>query len=310
VKKLNPPKITTTPTIANKGLLLIGLILMGFTASTYALSTSVPRNYKWNRSALDINTRTPPVQISVTDQQGHITGADPSLTVNSIGEQNYPHGGLSQIALSSCVQENIGDDENNGQPDTSTNWAIGILDGGTQTYTLHLKGIATGTATVFIAGNFPKGVTPRTVSTSFSVLASPDVTHEVQLVFNLSNKSLTTNRIVAGGDLLQDVKTACQLGQITSKKVCKRLTNAAKEIQDALEDHHKEKARELVKDFLDSLGDLKGDGDKDKDGRNAIQEPALTILKEDAKTLLAQIERTEQGHHDDNNSEGNDKDGH
>jgi hypothetical protein len=48
--------------------------------------------------------------------------------------------------------------------------------------------------------------------------------------------------------------------------------------------------------FLANLGALRGIGDDDDDCHLSINEPALTILKEEAKALLSQIETAEKDH--------------
>ena len=240
-------------------------------------------------------TVTPPAMIWVVDSLGNITGADSTQPVNRVGEQtqDWPNG-LYGIPNSRAVQENIGNDVT-GNPQSSTSWDIDIKTTTAQSYTLNVKGITPGVSGVGIDGLFPND--KNTKHTKLFFLVDAGTLRQLQVDFNPGLKRITSKRIVGDGDLLSDVKTACKLGQIASGHVCKGLTKKAEAIQDALTDHHYEKAEELIGVFLHSLGDSRPEGCKDDDDHDGIQEPALTILKEDAKALLAQVEKDEPSHH-------------
>jgi hypothetical protein len=247
-------------------------------------------------------TVTPPAMIWVVDSLGNITGADSTQSVNRVGEQtqNFPNG-LYEIPNSRAVQENIEGDDGSVQP--ATTWDISIKTTAAQSYTLNVKGITSGVSGVGIDGLFPNDKNIK--HTKLFFLVDTGTLRQLQVDFNPGLKKITLKRIVGAGDLLSDVKTACQLNQITSTQACKRLEEKAEAIQDSLEDLHYEKAEELILVFLHSLGESRPDGCKDADDHNAITEQALTIIIEDAKALLAQVEKDEQSHHGNHDHDGN-----
>lgn len=178
--------------------------------------------------------------------------------------------------------------------------------GGNQTYTINLIGITEGVQRITVQ-DAPASGTPNAPQNRFFVLIQPNQTKQIKVAVNTNTYTTAITRVVGNGDLLSDVKTACQLNQITSHHGCKRLEEKAEAIQDALEDHHEEKAEGLVKSFLRSLGEGRRDVDNNVEDRNAIKEPALTILKEDAKALLAQLEENDKKHHPHNHDGDNEK---
>ncbi|HVM33158.1 MAG TPA: hypothetical protein VMU88_08490 [bacterium] len=256
--------------------------------STASSSTNVniPNNYRWHQSVLSIDTRTPPAQIYIEDSKGRMLGSDPALAPNSIGEQNWPYGGLSQIPLSSVEQQDVGDDENGGQPDTTTGWLMSILDGTSQTFVVHLKGVANGATTVFVEALFRK---KPGVYSPFPVLMRPNLTKEVEVAFDPVARTIGINRVVNNDDVLKDVESACQLNLIASDRACKHFEEMAEAIQDALEHRRTREAKDLTLNFLFSLGDSRPPKCQEEDDHRFVKEPALTILEEDAKALLQRI---------------------
>jgi hypothetical protein len=273
--------------------LCLCLITICFNNKAWA-ARSIPAGYIWKISSFDVLASTPPVQIYVEDFQGNITGADPSVGVDQYGIQGSFKGGIAKIPLSCVSQENNADENN--VPDDHTGWNITFVDGGKQTYKIHLKGIMSAATTIYLSAIYDRHIGKPSIETQLLLLATPNISKEVDVTFDPIQNTITTKPILTDGDLLTDVKTACQLNLITSSAVCKRLEKKGAAIQDALEDKRQEKAEELINSFLRSLGELKGDDDNDKDDRNAIKEPALTILKEDVKALLASLEKGD--HHD------------
>jgi hypothetical protein len=265
------------------------LFLTVLPIDSFALNDFHPQN-NW----ISFTTDTPPSLIYVTDTQGHRTGADPSLPFDQYGRQGDKHSGLEEIPGSMSEQNN----ERNpltGLPKKITTWSVTIPDSGSQTYIIHLIGIKNSTNNIHFNSGFVQH--PKAGSSIvMDILSSVGVTQTFSVSFNSSDQTqsgLKVQKIISNNDLLNDVKTACQLNLITSHRVCKHLEKTAKAIQDALEDKQEEKVEELVKSFLHSLGEQVGDDDKDRDDHKSIKEPTLTILKEDAKALLAQIEKSE-----------------
>ena len=273
--------------------LILGCVLFN-SFKTYADGTSYSISPKTD-TILDINTATPPAMIWVVDSLGNITGADATLPVNRVGEQtqDWPNG-LYGIPNSRAVQKNIENDEP-GDVEPITHWDINIKTTATQSYILNVKGIIPGICKVGISGCFPndRNVNHKVVS----FLVDTGTLRQAKVDFNPGMKQVKFTRIIGAADLLDDVKTACQLGKITSAHVCKRLKEKAEAIQDALKIHLEKQAVELSESFLHSLGDSRPEGCKDDDDHDGVKEPALTILIEDAKALLKSIENSESEKH-------------
>jgi len=254
-----------------------------------------PKNY-W----LGITAEAPPAMMWVADSQGRRAGADPGKSVDQNGIQGDGLHGLEEIPASVTDQQNIQNDST-GQPQPRTLWSVSIPDGGPNTYTLNLKGIVSGTCYV---GIHVGSNSSKNSNNYFGVFVTPNSVKQLNVSFDTNHLTTTVQRVAENGDLLADVKTACYLNEITSSRVCKRLEKQAKAIQDALDHHHYEEAGRLIWVFLHSLGDSRPEGCKDDDDHSAVQEPALTILKEDAKALLAQVEKEEPSPHGDHDHGG------
>lgn len=256
---------------------------------------------------LNIYSVAPPALVYVEDSLDNITGADPNAPFNAYGQQPGNIFGINQIPSSKVDQDNeaVGDmDSGNLTASAHTTWSIDIYDGTPQTYTINIKGIATGDETITLGADSRNNPAfSKNSRISFDVLINPGQLRKVKLTFDSTQGIISFKRVVSGGDLLIDVKTACQLGQITSSHICKRLVDQSEAIQDSLADKHYKKTEELIWVFLHSLGESRPEGCKDDDDHNAVQKPALTILKEDAKALFAQVEQDEKtgyGNHDHN----------
>jgi len=250
---------------------------------------------------LTFSASAPPAIFYIEDSQGHRSGADPLAVTNNNGQQVTNRLGLQEIPSSATDQDNESsgdfdsDNDANIVPNSTTMWSVDIYDGGAQTYTLNVKGIESGIEQISVGGILT--TSHKVVKNLVSVLITKGELRQMTVAFNPAANILTFQRIVKPGDLVSDVKAACQLNQITSAHVCKRLEEKAEAIQDALGDHHEKEAKELVKSFLHFLGDSRPVGCKDNDDHDAIQEPALTILVEDAKALLKSLENTEGNQH-------------
>lgn len=278
----------------NKKLFLITLSLPFLTSFNVFAQ---PMNFSFNPQVdtmFHVSTSTPPGLVWVVDPQGRRTGADPTIPVNLHGQQmkNYPFGPLYEIPNSESEQEYV-DDSSTGDAPSSAAWFINIKTTTNQTFIVNDMGVSTGVSDLELCGFFP-GLQKQE---SISLLVSAGSTRQVEVNFDPNRKSILLTRVVAQGDLLNDVKTACQLDQITSPRVCKYLEDQAEAIQDALQDHHHDKAEELIWVFLHSMGESRPVGCKDYECHTAVQEPALNIIIEDAKALLAQVQKDKQSHH-------------
>ncbi len=240
-------------------------------------------------TVLVIDTSTPPALIWVVDSLGNTTGANVHLPVNRVGEQtqNWPNG-LYGIPNSRAAQSNIEDDET-GEVQSTTSWDINIKTTTAQTYTLNLRGIALGVSQLNIVGLFPnlKGAQNEVLN----VLVNVGTLRQIQVDFNPREQTVKANPVVLPRDLLSDIEIACQLGLIKSNKICGLLKNKAQAIQTAIDDHRNEKAVRLLQSFLCNLGELKGEGEDNRDIHGLVEEHVLTILKEEAEILLKGISR-------------------
>jgi len=267
----------------NKKLVIFSILMaIGFFGVAQG---TLPKGYRFKNSNLNIFATTPPALIYITDNEGNRTGADPSGSMTSYGFQGpKPWSGLSEIPLSQSIQQTNFDESNPNATITSTNWDISIYDGGRQTYTINLLGKSTGTEEIAITGIYPKG-SGKGTRAKFNVLVNAGQTRQITVAFDPSQKSIMTTPIVNNGDLLNDIKSACAQNLIEYRE-CDFLQAKAELIQKALDRKEKKEAEKLIKSFLCNLGELKGDGDDDRDDRDAIKEPALTVLVNDAKALL------------------------
>jgi hypothetical protein len=257
----------------------------------------IPLGYTAKNDYFIISTSTPPALIYVTDSAGRMCGVNPTATLDQYGILKDQSLIVNTIPNSQAEQQNNGDPGNNFAPDPTTPWLITILDGGSQTYTINLKGISAGTQRVTVK-DLPLGRPASPNGTKYYALIQPNVTNQIQVTVNSTAHTVAITPVVGNDGLLNDVTTACQLGLIKSSKVCKRLTKKAEEIQDALDNKHYEEARGLILSFLYSLGDSRPEGCQDEDDHGFVQQPALTILIEDAKALLAGLP------HDDHHPHG------
>ena len=287
---------------SKKLFILISLFLMFFIQN---INADIPQGYKVQKDFFIISTKTPPALLYIVDAHGNRAGINPSFITNldQYGILKKVNGFLNEIPLSQSEQQNNGDPNNNFSPSPTTPCLITILDGGNQTYTINLVGITEGVQRVTVK-DLPLGRPSNPQGTKVYVLIGPNIVKQIKVAVNTDTNTTDISRVVGNGDLLNDVKTACQLNQITSGHVCKHLEDIAEAIQGALDHHHYEEAERLIWVFLHSLGESRTEGCKDDDDHAAIQEPALTILKEDAKALLAQVQKDEKAYHGDHDHAG------
>jgi hypothetical protein len=247
----------------------------------------VPPEYRWTKSILTMNASTPPAYVLLEDAQGRRAGANPNIVFDEYGGQGDGLDGLQEIPLSSVEQQNISSDDpaTEGQASPTTGWFVRVYDQPAQTFTLRLVGLKTGVEHIYQSVMY--GYHPSDAyGSNFYVLVSQGGNKTFQIVFDPAKKVLTATPVLKPGDLQDDIKTACGLSLITSNRVCGRLIEKASDIQDALEHHCNEKAEALIQSFLYSLGDSRQKGCMDRDEHLFVKEPALSILKEDARALL------------------------
>jgi hypothetical protein len=242
--------------------------------------------FQFKQSDLFITSEAPPALVYVSDNQGRITGANPNQPVDSNGYQgDIPSSGLREIPSSLVLQDRI---ENN----SANGWNIDIADGGAQTYTINILGIITGNAQIDVGATLLNNpAQSKNTFKNIHVLINPGQLRKVILAFDPVQGKTNLQPVVANGDLLNDVKAACQLNLITSKRICKYLEKKADAIQSALDEKHNHEAKALIVSFLHNLGELRGDGCNDEDDREPIQKNALKALIEDAKALLVQLDK-------------------
>ena len=88
---------------------------------------------------------------------------------------------------------------------------------------------------------------------------------------------MTIDRALDSADLLGDVRRACQLGLIAPDGVCRSLEAKAGAAADSLGKGNSHSAHGQLGAFLKELA---------AQGGKHVQEPALTILREEAEALL------------------------
>ncbi len=185
---------------------LISAFIVLSSSSAFAQAPTYSYDPKTD-NVLDISTGTPPVIVWVVDSNGLRTGANPSVSINKIGEQvpNYPWG-LNEIPNSVSEQDNEdvpGSDV--GQPPTS--WTISIKTSSAQSYIINSEGVSQGLGFLDIRGLFPNHRTREIVY----LLTNVGNIRQVKVNFDPGNRTFKVIKIVFPGDLLNDVTIACRL---------------------------------------------------------------------------------------------------
>ena len=243
-------------------------------------NADVPKNYKFHSDQLNINVSVPPAFIYVADSAGRRTGADPNGSLDAQGEQGTSSlSGLKEIPLSSVDQVNIGDDSvnNTGAPNPTTGWHIHISDGGAQTYTLNVVGLIAGNSVIYVNGYLPHRLPHHVFSTRFSVLSSKGQIHQIQLIYNPTQRLIVPKRVVSASDLPNDVQTACQLNLISPGGTCQNLETKADSIAKDNSNNDTKSEIQHLQVFLSALQSA---------GKSHVQGPAFTVLQEEAQALL------------------------
>ena len=287
---------------------IVSLLLLGGEFSfaiAYGLGPQSPYE-------LYLDVDTPPILLYVKDAQGRISGAGPNLPVNAAGMQPALLNslGLNEIPDSYVEQDNF---DIKGPAHPPTDWVIHIFGDGPQTYTAFCKGIAFGFDFVDFEAEYWTHIREGN-DEEVTLLVSPQVTRKLKVQFNPESQILKITRIVAPGDLLNDVQSACEQNLISSDRVCRHLKLEAKLIEVALNHHREEEAEHLARNFLWSLGIRKEshffdiDRDHEEKDDTYIKQPVLSVLQQDAQALLTQIEQgkvSESNHHYSRGKNGN-----
>ena len=238
---------------------------------------------------LIIGTGVPPATILVIDEQGRRAGVDPMITLDEVGRppvevlpgeppRHRKLGVLMEIPRTDTDVQNIGSDEPPYEPQRTTGWYSTISDGGTQTYTVILRGLQAGASKIYVRPLRRGGRSAMLPVTYVSVLVDAGKTRELRVAFDPpGNYALTIERAVSSTELAEDVQIAWRLGQISPEGVCRSLEAKADAVREALKRGRGTSARAAIKAFLE---ELKAQGGKH------VHEPALTILREEAEALL------------------------
>lgn len=235
-------------------------------------------------NVLSIFVSTPPALIYVGDGSGNSDGANPFKPIDQYGEGTI----LQNIPNSNVQEDNESSDEAPfaGQSSPATGWTIGIHGPSATTFTIYLVGMTSGISQLEIDGihnNFPVSG----VKINENILISQGVTKEVEVNFDSSAMTLGVTQVVKANDLLQDVETACRLGQMNSQALCNILETKATDSEKDIQAGHSKDAIQDLSQFIQSLMACKPG--HVGEGQPVVQQPAYSILKDDAETLLKQL---------------------
>jgi hypothetical protein len=285
-----------------KGLWVLGLAVLG-AGSAWA---DLPAGYQMKSDSLILMLEAPPALVYLTDGQGRKTGADPSKALNPDGSQGPKNSGLSEIPLSQVVQTAMAAQAATPVPNASelsqtptpsatalttpspapaasTGWTLSVLDGGSQTYSVYLKGVAFGVAGVKMSGSF-KGTLTK-ASNSFGVLVSPGKTRQVNVIFDTDGKSIGFKPVASARDLADDVQIAAKLKLITSARAVGYLCAQANAAQGGFR-NVQGGARHHLELFLHAIGESRPPGCTDENDSADVSDPVRKILTDEAQAVL------------------------
>jgi hypothetical protein len=117
----------------------------------------------------------------------------------------------------------------------------------------------------------------QTVEAKTPVLVEPGVERRMRMVVDPQAQTIRAVRVTSATEMEADIGLACRLGLIEPDGICQSLSAKARAISDARARGQTQAARGATKAFLNEL--------KAQVGKH-IQEPALTILREEAEALL------------------------
>lgn len=257
--------------------LLVAICLTHVWAQGLATEASpaaiVPGEVGAERHTLGIALHVPPALLYVIDPQGRRAGMDPNGPVSPTGGGRK----INEMPNTGVESQNIASDEpeTEGEGQATTMWNLGLYDVPAGTYIVVLKGLQLGETEVHVDAH-RRGYVPPAIKTGMFVV--PGIERRLQVQFDPENNlSVDVHRVVDRADLPRDVDAACRLGQIAPEGVCQSLRAKAEAAAKALKRGRTKAARGAVNAFLN---ELKAQGGKH------VQEPALTILREEAEALL------------------------
>jgi hypothetical protein len=253
--------------------LTVLIVLVAGLFSSVVNSANIEPGYR--ESLLGIHVGTPPAYIYVVDEQGRRSGADLTRETFPAGGdahavQDIPHSVAMAPFISGGPREGTGE---------VTPWEIRIFDGGAQTYILHVVGIAAGISKpdlILFAPPWRSGG-ERDIRRYMAFLVRPGLEREVRVTVDISRDVLETVRVSSTGILEASVAIASQLGLVSSPGICQSLNAKISAAGAALNRGNRVAERGALRAFLN---ELKAQGGKH------VQEPALTILREEAEALL------------------------
>jgi hypothetical protein len=212
--------------------------------------------------------------VFLEDSHGRRTGANPGVPMSEVGLG----GTLQEIPGSDVEETNAASDDpaTLGQADNHTSWHIRANDGGPQSYVVVCQGISLAIGEIRICAGFADAGA-ASLATDVRVLVSPGAVRRLSVQFGPATRELKVHRIVSIGDLAADVTASCGMKLIEPGGLCQSLKAKADASDAALKRGNKRAATGNLHAFLNEL--------KAQDGKH-IQEPALTILREEAEALL------------------------
>lgn len=256
----------------NPQLVILSMVMWASIAS--AMNENEPIEIvMWPR--LTVSVAVPPARFYVEDEAGRRSGVDPALAVDAQGIGTE----IQQIPRSLVDPINIGSDDpvKEGAPQAQTQWAVLIPSRAPQTYVVTFHGMVSGVVDVRLRNSCTE-VTPfRDDNRIVNVLVSPGLVRKLHVTFNPEGGVPPVAREVHREDLPLTVAAACSATLITPEGVCQSLKAKAEAAAKALRKGRTRAARGAVKAFLNEL---------EAQGGKHVQEPALTILREEAEALL------------------------
>jgi len=224
---------------------------------------------------LTIQSEAPPALLVVVDSQGHRAGADISKPTDKFGE-----GAPFDEITESLVDQLNNSSDATGAPQQMTVWSVSLYTRTAQTYHAELHGIVAAVTTITCKGwgQWVHGQDVKYTDTiHVPVFVAPGVVTKLSVTFDPVGFSILANRLVEPKDLGRDVETACQLGLIAPLGICQSLQVKALAAASARERGDNAAAEGELNAFLNEL--------KAQDKKH-IEEPAITILREEAEALL------------------------
>ncbi len=258
---------------------LIVSVAVAFSASSGVAMMSEEDGEAFGSSpAMSLSCTVPPAIVWMEDSQGRRSGVDPSRPIGPIGQGT----GIEEIPLSQVMDQNISSDDppTLGEQNPTTRWSVDLASKTPQVYTVHLVGLKDGVEKVDMGRS---DLTPGTASNivyeaiSINVLVTSGGARDLVVYFDPSWPKVEVVRVVSPKDLGVGIDIACRLGHVAPGGICTSLKEKAEAAASAKARGNTKAARRVWQAFL---RELRAQGEKH------VQEPALTILREEAETLL------------------------